>query len=172
MSKDIKVHSLVISQVFNGRPPFTSLRPAHAITKISRGERPFHNESQRPIPSELWDLMQKCWQHDHRSRPAAAEVATACEKILNTPNTPSSSHDAQDAPSPRRHSTSAKNRPNSNRGHTPLVGAVEGQRRPSRSENLTTDMRHRTSGEDDKSQKGSGNRCDAPSVQILIKLNK
>lgn len=56
-------YRFVSTQVFTGTAPFNNLVACEALSGIPKGIRP------------SWDLMQRCWDHDPRLRPDAAEVS-------------------------------------------------------------------------------------------------
>ena len=63
----------VSSQVFTVAVPFGSNPPAAAALAIMAGGRPLRPAHPK-FTSQLWILMQRCWNHDPFLRPEVSEV--------------------------------------------------------------------------------------------------
>ena len=62
-----------LSQVFTVEVPFSNNPPAAATLAIMSGERP-PRPAHPQFTSQLWILMQRCWNHDPFLRPEVSEV--------------------------------------------------------------------------------------------------
>lgn len=67
-------YRFVSTQVFTGTAPFNNLVACEALSGIPKGIRP-SRPTHPALTETLWDLMQRCWDHDPRLRPDAAEVS-------------------------------------------------------------------------------------------------
>ena len=63
----------VLPQAFTGAVPFNETVPAAALLAITRGERP-PRPTHTNFTDELWELTQRCWDRDPRSRPEVSEL--------------------------------------------------------------------------------------------------
>ena len=75
-----------LTKAFTGAVPFNHQSSIAAISNIMKGKRP-----PRPVhldlTTELWELMQRCWDQEPRSRPEMSEVLRV---LLNSSVFPSS----------------------------------------------------------------------------------
>ena len=61
-------------QAFTGAIPLNSESLAMAVSTIMQGRRP-PRPTHPTFTENLWTLMQRCWDHDPRSRPEVSEVS-------------------------------------------------------------------------------------------------
>ena len=67
------------SQVFTGAVPFDDRPPVTTMLDITQGRRP-PRPTHPTCTEELWLLVQRCWDHEPRSRPEMSEVLQALSK--------------------------------------------------------------------------------------------
>ena len=64
---------LVPPQAFTGAVPFNDSVPAAAMLAVMSGKRP-PRPTHPNFTDELWELTQRCWDQDPRSRPEVSEL--------------------------------------------------------------------------------------------------
>jgi len=65
-------HSSVY-KVFTGKVPFHNSIPATVVVDVLSGGRP-DRPTKPSLTDDLWDLTERCWNHDPRRRPEILEV--------------------------------------------------------------------------------------------------
>jgi serine/threonine protein kinase len=76
-------HDFELMQVFTGAAPSSDLPAFKAMFLMAQGERPprpMHPE----VTDSLWELVQRCWDHEPHSRPEVPEVL----QVLRTLSVP------------------------------------------------------------------------------------
>ncbi|EJD51720.1 kinase-like protein [Auricularia subglabra TFB-10046 SS5] len=83
---DVFAFGMLIFHAFSGEQPFGKPRNGYpiAIVMLSRGLRPERREiTRRDFSDALWELVQRCWQHDvPRARPRMPEVCAIMQRLV------------------------------------------------------------------------------------------
>ncbi|GKV22380.1 hypothetical protein SLEP1_g32260 [Rubroshorea leprosula] len=79
---DVFSFAMILYEMLEGEPPFSSYEPYEAAKYVADGHRPiFRTKSCLP---ELRDLTEKCWAADMNQRPSFLEILKKLEKIKET----------------------------------------------------------------------------------------
>lgn len=73
-------------QLYSGEAPFSHLTAAQVVLSIHRGNRPERSGSKREISSDVWSIMERCWEQDPAKRPTAAGVVQLLESLISNSN--------------------------------------------------------------------------------------
>jgi len=75
-SADVFSFAMLAVEVFTGAPPLEGRTPAKAAYDILRGERPEMpgNAQAIGLTTEMWMLLENCWQQDPEERPTMGGV--------------------------------------------------------------------------------------------------
>ena len=73
---DVFAFAMITVEVFTGEAPFAGQIPTKAAFRVLGGERPEmpQNAQQIGLTSEMWMLLEDCWDHDPQGRPTAKKI--------------------------------------------------------------------------------------------------
>ncbi|KAF9643889.1 kinase-like protein [Thelephora ganbajun] len=80
---DVFSFAMLMIEVFTGAVPFSDSPSFMAVLALMQGKRP-PRPTHPAVTEDLWKLIQRCWDHDPRPRPAISEVL----RILLTSDPP------------------------------------------------------------------------------------
>ena len=80
---DVFAFAMVAVEVFTDRIPFEGRNNEAAMLQISRGNRPKMpgNAQEVGLTSEMWKLLERCWQQSPEERPKMEEVVEEWRKF-------------------------------------------------------------------------------------------
>ena len=83
-SADIFALGMLGVAVFTGKLPFEECSDVGAASRISEGGRPERprDTGDTELTPEIWQLFERCWDHDPRRRLTIEEVVKRCEDLL------------------------------------------------------------------------------------------
>lgn len=86
---DVFAFAMFAVEVFTGKAPFHGLQPVMVAEAIRRGERPRvpRNAQEAGLTSEIWKLLESCWQQDPKKRPMMGEVVRRWEAFHDNTTT-------------------------------------------------------------------------------------
>ena len=81
---DVFSFAMFAVEIFTGTVPFEKQTLTMAASRILHGERPEMpgNAPEVGLTSEMWKLLESCWQQDPKKRPAMEEVVKEWRKFV------------------------------------------------------------------------------------------
>jgi len=81
---------MVIYEVLSGKFPFAPLKDFIVMRKVIEGERPEIPEGTERawFTGDLWQMLERCWESEPKSRPSIAAVQGHLERASRTWNPP------------------------------------------------------------------------------------
>ncbi|KAH8119611.1 kinase-like domain-containing protein, partial [Phellopilus nigrolimitatus] len=80
---DVYALAMVILEIFSDNVPFHDKSEAGVVIAITLGIKPEHPGADAValgLTSDIWELMERCWQIDWRRRPSLREILSCIEK--------------------------------------------------------------------------------------------
>jgi len=73
---DVFAFGMFAIEVFTGKIPFEEQKNEAVVLQISRGGRPVmpRNAQAMGLTTEMWKLLESCWQHNPKKRPTMNEI--------------------------------------------------------------------------------------------------
>jgi serine/threonine protein kinase len=81
---DVFAFGMFAVEVFTGKIPFEEQKNEAVVLRISRGGRPEMPENAQVVglTSEMWKLLESCWQQNPKKRPTMEEVVKRWQKFV------------------------------------------------------------------------------------------
>ena len=171
---DVFAFAMFAVEVFTGKIPFEEHKNEAVVLRISQGNRPEipGNARDTGLTSEIWNLLESCWQQDPKKRPTMTDVVNRWQKFVGddddltvflgcVPTTPVSSTSSSDPFSTFRYKfreteyTADKGEGPSRRREKIVVQPQTGTK-TSRSQTMSGAARRRTQLETDRLRPDSG----------------
>jgi len=85
---DVFAFGMLAVEVFTDKIPFGEQKNEAAALRISLGDRPEMPENAQAVglTSEIWTLLESCWQQNPKRRPTMEEVVMRWEKFVENSN--------------------------------------------------------------------------------------
>ena len=83
---DVFAFAMLAMEVFTGKMPFDKQKSEAVVLSILRGSRPEMPKDAHAVglTSEMWKLLESCWQQDPKKRPTMEEVVRRWQKFVVT----------------------------------------------------------------------------------------